>query len=307
MNRTLLIFLAVITSGYTFSQQLNPRYLSYIETYSRLAVIEQERHQIPASITLAQALLESAAGQSELSKKGNNHFGIKCGGSWTGGTTFHDDDKKGECFRKYSAVLDSYEDHSQFLKRQRYAFLFDYKPTDYKSWAYGLRQAGYATDPNYPTKLIKLIEDYELHRFDQATTASLSGETAKREPSDQGGQPDAENNNDYIQIENNGVPCVRVKGDEQLKEVAKRNNRPASLLRYFNDMQSSTTLAAGDYIYLAPKKGRAAAGNYSHIISGGESMHSVSQQYGIKLKKLYKLNDMTYGTPAKVGMTLKLR
>ncbi len=140
----------------------------YIEKYAPLAVSEMYRSGIPASITLAQGMLESGNGRSELALKSNNHFGIKCHNNWSGGRVYHDDDAKGECFRKYGHPYQSYRDHSDFLRyRDRYKFLFDYKVTDYKSWAYGLKKAGYATDPAYPKKLIKLIEDYDLHVYDR--------------------------------------------------------------------------------------------------------------------------------------------
>ena len=150
----------------------------YIEKYSALAVSEMYRSGVPASITLAQGLLESGNGQSELARKSNNHFGIKCHNNWSGGRVYHDDDAKGECFRKYDHPSESYRDHSDFLRyRDRYKFLFDYKVTDYKSWAYGLKKAGYATDPAYPKKLIKLIEEYDLHEYDRKPASY--GKTAK--------------------------------------------------------------------------------------------------------------------------------
>lgn len=139
----------------------------YIGQFAALAVEEMYRSGIPASITLAQGLLESRYGLSELAVKGNNHFGIKCHNNWKGGKMYHDDDRKGECFRKYPSPEQSYRDHSDFLRyRDRYKFLFDYRITDYKAWAYGLKKAGYATDPSYPVKLIKLIEDYGLYVYD---------------------------------------------------------------------------------------------------------------------------------------------
>lgn len=149
----------------------------YIRNYAQLAVEEMYRSGIPASITLAQGLLESRYGLSELASKGHNHFGIKCHNDWKGDTMKVDDDKKGECFRVYEEDIDSFRDHSDFLRyRDRYKFLFDYQITDYKSWAYGLSKAGYATDPAYPAKLIKLIEDYDLSRFDTASPADFEGE-----------------------------------------------------------------------------------------------------------------------------------
>ena len=140
---------------------------AYIAKYSSIAIEEMNRHNIPASITLAQGILESGSGESRLATEGNNHFGIKCQDNWNGETIIEDDDEKGECFRKYSKAVDSYRDHSLFLtQRERYLFLFEYKNTAYKMWAEGLKKAGYATNPEYPTLLINLIEKYDLTRFD---------------------------------------------------------------------------------------------------------------------------------------------
>lgn len=157
----------------------------YIEKYAPLAVSEMYRSGIPASITLAQGMLESGNGRSELALKSNNHFGIKCHNNWSGGRVYHDDDAKGECFRKYGHPYQSYRDHSDFLRyRDRYKFLFDYKVTDYKAWAYGLKKAGYATDPAYPKKLIKLIEDYDLHVYDRKPASFGSGKESGKKKRD---------------------------------------------------------------------------------------------------------------------------
>ena len=143
---------------------------AYIEKYSQIAVDEMNMYNIPASITLAQGILESGNGESRLAVDGKNHFGIKCHSNWNGKTIIEDDDEKGECFRKYNRVSDAYRDHSLFLnERGRYAFLFEYNKTDYKKWAKGLKKAGYATNPKYPTLLIDLIEKYDLSRFDKGT------------------------------------------------------------------------------------------------------------------------------------------
>lgn len=147
---------------------LNKAYLDYIEQYKQIAIEQEQEHKIPACITLAQGLLESGAGKSELATKANNHFGIKCHKDWTGDTYSHDDETAAECFRKYRKARDSYEDHSLFLQRPRYASLFQLEITDYKGWAHGLRQCGYATDPTYAAKLIKLIEDYELTNLEKS-------------------------------------------------------------------------------------------------------------------------------------------
>ena len=148
-------------------RRLNRNTLNYIRKWAPLAVREMHKYKIPASITLAQGILESGSGKSQLASKSKNHFGIKCHTGWKGGRVYHDDDARGECFRKYQFVESSYEDHSKFLtQRRRYAFLFSYGSKNYKKWAKGLKKAGYATDPKYPRKLISLIENYELYKFD---------------------------------------------------------------------------------------------------------------------------------------------
>ena len=169
MKNLIAIFLTIFLPILAFASPTgNTPQEKYIEKYAPLAVSEMYRSGVPASITLAQGLLESGNGMSELARKSNNHFGIKCHNNWTGGRVYHDDDAKGECFRKYSHPSESYRDHSDFLRyRDRYKFLFDYRVTDYKAWAHGLKKAGYATDPAYPKKLIKLIEDYDLHKYDR--------------------------------------------------------------------------------------------------------------------------------------------
>ena len=150
---------------------------TYIEKWAPVAVEEMYRSGVPASITLAQGILESRYGLSELASKGNNHFGIKCHKDWKGRTMAYDDDAKGECFRVYDSAQESFRDHSDFLRyRDRYKFLFEFDTKDYKSWAYGLKKAGYATDPNYPAKLIKYIEDYGLSRYDSMTLDDFESE-----------------------------------------------------------------------------------------------------------------------------------
>lgn len=163
------------------AQSVNATYQAYIEQYRDIAIAQQKKHGIPASITLAQGILESAAGKSELAMKAKNHFGIKCTSDWTGPTYSHDDNKAGECFRKYSNVSNSFEDHSLFLKRSRYASLFELSVKDYKNWAYGLKACGYATDPKYPEKLIRIIELYDLDKLASGKNiANTSGDSKKK-------------------------------------------------------------------------------------------------------------------------------
>ncbi|MFQ3181361.1 MAG: flagellum-specific peptidoglycan hydrolase FlgJ [Polaribacter sp.] len=160
--------------------RLNKKTLSYIRKYAAIAVKEMYEYKIPASITLAQGILESGNGKSGLALKSNNHFGIKCHSQWTGERVYHDDDEKGECFRKYQYPETSYNDHSLFLsQRARYAFLFDYNIRNYKKWAYGLRRAGYATDRKYPSKLLKIIKEYQLYEFDKINKGKYTREIKK--------------------------------------------------------------------------------------------------------------------------------
>jgi len=294
-----IVSLMIITlMASTLLAQVDANYQAYIEKYKDLAITEQERHAIPASITMAQALLESSAGVSRLATIGNNHFGIKCGKDWTGDAMHHDDDQLGECFRKYKKPIESFEDHSLFLKRQRYAFLFQYDITDYKAWANGLSRAGYATDPTYPEKLIKIIETYDLAKLDTKAKAVEPAEDT----------PNYEQLWGYIEIENNGVRCVRVITKDKLSNVAKAFKMSEKKLLYYNDLMANMdVLEAGDYVYLWFKKNRADSRFETHTVEAGESMHSISQLYGIKLKKLYKLNDLEYGTPAEVGKVLQLQ
>ena len=165
-SKWMLVIMSLCLTTSLHAQRKNT-YNAYIKQYAPMAIEQMQKYKIPASITLAQGLLESGAGRSELALKSNNHFGIKCHDSWRGKKTYHDDDAKGECFRVYKSVADSYEDHSQFLSgRTRYASLFKLQITDYKAWARGLKKAGYATDPSYANRLISIIEDYELYKYD---------------------------------------------------------------------------------------------------------------------------------------------
>ncbi|MDD3405835.1 MAG: glucosaminidase domain-containing protein [Paludibacteraceae bacterium] len=312
MKKIFIITTVLFSTTYIFSQQRNADYEAYIEQYSKLAVIEQDRHKIPASVTLAQGLLESSAGKSRLATAGNNHFGIKCSNGWTGDIIYHDDERHDECFRKYDKALDSYEDHSLFLKKQRYAFLFDYDITDYKAWANGLRIAGYATDPKYPAKLVKLIEDYELYRFDTVKPTEESRKEDMKNLETVEEKKPAVINSDrlfgYVETNNNGIHCIRVMDDENsIANLSQELGISEKNLLYYNDMAEAVTLHRGDFIYLWLKRTKAEEQFTQHTVTAYESMHSISQQYGIRLKSLYKMNEMEYGTPAKVGMILKLR
>jgi len=270
------------------AQQLNSRYLSYIDQYKDVAIYEMQRYQIPASITLAQGLLESAAGTGSLVKMSNNHFGIKCGSSWYGPTVSHDDDAFGECFRKYSNARESYEDHSLFLRsNQRYAFLFRLSTTDYKGWAYGLKRAGYATSPTYAVNLVNLIELYQLYRFDGIVEIPEERLSERVRLQEERLGFDGINHQLY---QANGLLYIVARRGDTFKSLSKELHiRKSKLIRY-NDLYKDYVIQAGDIIYLDKKNKKAAPNYICHIIKPGDSMYTISQQYGIRLKNLYKMN-----------------
>ncbi|MFY0644364.1 MAG: LysM peptidoglycan-binding domain-containing protein [Bacteroidia bacterium] len=268
-----------------FAQKQTPQ--EYIDRYKDLAVIEMHRSGVPASITLAQGILESSSGNSRLAKYANNHFGIKCKGGWDGEVIYADDDAPDECFRAYASVLDSYRDHSEFLRTNwRYHPLFELNRTDYKGWSRGLKKAGYATNPKYHTILINLIERYELDRFDTAPipntpTTPLAGNMV------------------------NNVPVMIAQDGHSVSSIASANELRDRHIRKWNDLPKDGEIKAGDMVYLKPKRRRGSEDK--HVVGKGESMHSISQTYGIKLKQLYKKNRMEPGTQPAEGETLNMR
>ncbi len=271
-------------------------YEKYIKTYSSLAVEQQRKYRIPASITLAQGLLESGAGQSDLARRSNNHFGIKCHSDWTGGRVYHDDDLKGECFRKYTRVEESYEDHSKFLKRSRYESLFRLKITDYKGWARGLQKCGYATDRAYANKLIKIIEDYELYRYDSGKTGKTKRTKHQKSPVSK-----------YTVYKTYGLLYVYAKDGDSFEQIAANVGFSAKELKKYNEVPENFPLQKGDIVYLQKKKKRADKPNYNHVVQIGESMHSIAQKYGIQIKSLYRMNRKGRDYVPKEGDNLRLR
>lgn len=269
---------------------------AYIQKYCNIAMREMNDYGIPASITLAQGILESAAGTSRLAVQANNHFGIKCHNDWSGEKIYHDDDKRNECFRKYERAEESFIDHSQFLKdRPRYSFLFELDKTDYKAWAKGLKQAGYATDPNYPNRLITLIEKYELYKYDKESF------TSKEEGVKTPAKTVKEKNE-------SGLKYVYVQKGESYYTIAVKYNIPFGLIYSYNDVDRKTRQPEeGTVVYLQKKKKKITWGDGLHVVKKGESMHDISQKYGIRLHSLYDLNNMPYDAKAEVGQLLKLR
>lgn len=284
----------------------------YIETYKEIAIFNMNNYKIPASITLAQGILESANGNSELAKNANNHFGIKCHKGWEGKTYFKDDDSKNECFRVYENPAESFRDHSQFLRsRPRYSSLFLLEITDYKGWAQGLKDAGYATNPNYPQLLIKIIEENKLFLFDigNANIANVENipEVSFRQINDDEDDFEAvsiEGNNRRVYL-NNNIKFIFAKPDDNFKKIADDfEMKPNEIIRY-NDFSENYKLKSGEKVYIQPKRRRGFA--EFHIVREGETMFSISQYYGIKLRILYKKNRMEAGTLPAIGQKLWLK
>ncbi len=310
--RYILLLLVVIASCSPRKHTVAPRHTEnskqYIERYKDLAIEEMHRTGIPASITLAQGILESDYGRSRLAREANNHFGIKCHSNWNGGRIYHDDDRRNECFRKYRNVYDSYKDHSHFLTHSsRYDFLFDYKRTDYKKWARGLKKAGYATSRTYASRLIELIERYDLHRFDRRTTVR----TARHNSS---GGPSLGNVDDYTisagkhQVRTrNRIDYIVVKQGDTFEKLNRELNLLPWELRKYNELDDGAKLRQGQVLYLQPKRNKAARGYDVHKVKEGETMHSISQMYGVKEEELYEKNRMEPGEQPDPGEKVWLR
>ena len=293
MKRHLIYLLTIFVCLSLQAQTRNKQYEAYIKQYRDLAVDEMKKYHIPASITLAQGLLESGAGQSTLARKSNNHFGIKCGSDWQGKTVRHNDDARGECFRAYKHPKQSYEDHSKFLAgRPRYASLFKLKITDYKGWARGLKKAGYATDPRYAQRLIDIIELYDLDKYDKKGGLKWM----------------KENPNPHQPYMANGLLYIVVRAGDTWKSISKEFDISQKKLRKYNDLYKGYELQPGDILYLEKKNRKAQKEHIVHVLRAGESMYLISQKYGIRLKNLYKLNKMDADEPApEVGTILRLR
>lgn len=295
LRRFFSLFLLCCCSLALSAQQ--DAYRQYIDTYKTMAIDQMFRYRIPASIKLAQGLLESNAGRSTLATQANNHFGIKTGGSWCGPYVLRDDDAPNEQFRKYKSPAESFEDHSLFLsKRGRYSNLFRLHPHDYKGWAYGLKAAGYATNPRYAEILIGIIERYKLHEYDRAKHRNFA----------HGEEADATGHRLYLC--NDLVYLIAGKG-ETFRSIAKDLGIRESRLRKYNEVSKYYELAEGDVIYLKKKKRHVAKPirNTLHTIQEGESMYSISQRYGVRLERLYKWNRLSEDYRATVGDRLLLR
>jgi len=291
----------------------------YIDQYKELAMREMNRTGVPASITLAQGMIESDYGRSRLAREANNHFGIKCHSDWKGPTITHHDDKRNECFRKYRKPDESFTDHSDFLKTgSRYAFLFDLKQDDYKGWARGLKKAGYATNPDYANMLIRKIEELGLYNFDSGNILAPKKATpgpVMPEPELSVKLPANDNKGDSPLIatrvqrikENNRIQYIIVKAGETKESIEMEFSLLKWELSKYNEIDNDFTPVPGQMLYLQPKREKAEPGKEYHIVKEGDTMYVVSQQYGIKLKNLYELNRMNSGAEPVAGTRLWLR
>jgi len=310
------------------ASQQSEQVKNYINRYKDLAVEEMIRTGVPAAITLAQGIHESGAGNSDLAQRSNNHFGIKCKTNWTGEKVYHDDDARGECFRKYSAVIDSYKDHSDFLKMgQRYAFLFQLDPTDYAGWANGLKQAGYATNPRYPQVLIKLIEDYDLQQYTLIALGDKGDDdpllTAQKEAAKPVQEKPEEETAAVAPVEESMIdekPSLKYPegifyiNDTKVIFAPKGTSYFAIASEYkidlakifeFNEMEQAEFTAADELVYLQRK--RKTGNDEFHIVQPGETLHDIAQKQAIRTESLMELNWLRPGDMPAVGVRMSLK
>jgi len=330
-------FFLLITHYLAAQQLVNSDYGAYIAKYKSIAIREMKIYKIPASITLAQGMIESGCGKSKLAINTMNHFGIKCQNDWPGDTYLYDDDEKNECFRKYNSVDESYRDHSLFLTtRSRYAALFTLSLNDYKGWAYGLKKAGYATNPDYANILIRLIESNKLYLFDDSLISPEEitvnePKTEKKQAVNKVAVPDNGpfNNEGRILLrsnykmpvpsafeilytsesgrkvyENCGVPFIFAKKEDTWISIAKEFRIFSFQVFRQNDMQESDAIIPGQMLYLESKKKKNSEKTYK--VKTGDSMYSISQEKCVKLSQLLKYNKLKAGDEPRPGFDLKL-
>lgn len=304
-NRCYVFFLGMVLFSSVVYAQINA-HKEYIERFKDVAISNQQKYGIPASIILAQGVLESDAGRSKLAKEANNHFGIKCGGEWDGKTVKHDAETGKECFRKYNSVEDSYLDHSLFLKRKRYEPLFKFKVSDYKNWAKGLRQCGYATDPEYPNKLITLIERYELHKLaEKSNKKELEQKIVPKEDADK--NTIKETVMVHAVHRKGKLMFIRAHEGDTYETIALEFGMKKKKLMSFNDIKEEQRLFLGDIVYLQEKDSKYSGKDQWYVVSGKETLYSISQKLGIRLKKLCKMNKKSENSMINIGDSLKIK
>lgn len=301
---SLLFILFMINGQIAFAQPSEPMIskAQYIDMWKEEAINQMIKHGVPASITLAQGILESGNGNSELARYANNHFGIKCHG-WDGPGLYKDDDQPNECFRKYSSANESFEDHSMFLKnKSRYDFLFDLEITDYKGWAKGLKKAGYATNPKYPDLLIKLIEENNLSQYDNLTFASNNNSKQENQLISYSSNTRSIH---QVKMHENNIRYIVVKEGDTFYKIAKEFEMGLWQLYKYNDLYTNDFIRPGDVVYIQPKRRKAKDKYYT--VQKGETIKSISQKLGIKVKSICKKNDLEINSELTPGMKLKMR
>jgi hypothetical protein len=344
LNKTLL-FAILLLSVQAFSQSDKERVDSYISQYKNLAIAEMVRTGVPASITLAQGILETAGGQSDLASEANNHFGIKCKNNWTGESMLHNDDAKNECFRKYPSVEDSYKDHSDFLKsRPNYAFLFKLDPTDFEGWAKGLKRSGYATNPNYAQLLIKLIVENNLQQYSLAVLHRQDSNDEMLASSNGVNQTNGTENNTAESNENaiqdeviaqpvsivqptakvvaqktstipeypvnkiftiNDVKVIYAKAGTSLLALANYYNTALKKLIEYNDLEETEILSSNQLIFLEKKSKKGI--KEIHIVEPNETLHDISQKEGMQLSVIMEYNNLKKGMQPALGERIYLK
>jgi LysM repeat protein len=300
MKRVITI-VSLLLAGSSFANERISK-SEYVEQWKETAIQQMLENKIPASITLAQGILESGSGNSSLAIKGKNHFGIKCHG-WTGKKMYLDDDKKNECFRAYKSADQSYADHSAFLTAyDRYAFLFDFETTDYKAWAKGLKRAGYATNPKYPDLLIGIIEDLNLNQYD------LTGNPEVDMKPELIAASDSYTNKHSVVVHENKVKYIVVKKGDTFYKISKEFGLTMSQLYRYNDFDASKdVLEEGDFIYIQPKKRGGIFKKKEITVSYEMTLEELSQLYAINKKSIKRLNNFTDDTVVSKGDVVTLR
>ena len=325
MKKTILILLCALVGVSAVVAKERQTREEYVEKYKAIAIAHMERYGIPASVTMAQGILESDSGNSRLSLSSNNHFGIKCKKSWTGDRVYHGDDAKGECFRAYPSVEASYQDHADFLDQSpRYDSLFAYSSDDYRSWARGLKAAGYATAPDYAERLVKIIESMKLYLLDKENGnkiyAAAKSATANTEAwwesniatSDEQINPNAfrvtvNSHKGYGVYRSNHTFYVVAKEGDTFESVGKVFDISPKMLRKFNDVSKEAELSKGDIVYIERKKTQWLGNVMQHKVVRDENLYSLSQSYGIRLKSLAKLNRLRLDEDVRKGEIIRLK
>lgn len=331
-KKAILLAGILLTAATGVTGQVRLTREEYIDRYKSIAVAHMERYGIPASITMAQGILESDCGNSWLSVQSNNHFGIKCKRNWTGSKVYYDDDAKGECFRSYPSVEASYHDHAEFLDSQpRYDSLFAYSSSDYKSWARGLKAAGYATAPDYAQRLVRIIEENQLFLLDQPDGERLYASRSGRRITDPEGwfadqssvdrvatsssAVDPDNyrvtinaHNGYNVYETNGVHYVLAKEGDTFENIGQKFRLSPRNLRKFNDLKGKTAQPmTGEVIYIERKKKRWDGNAHTHICREGETAYAVGQSYAIRTRSVEKLNRLKPGSVLEKGRQIRIK